>query len=388
MNKQFPGILIRMERFKKNWSQSGLCQGICAVSYLSKIEQGKADPSPEIVHLLLNRLGVIWYDDDSTVTKAGNLIEQLYTAVFSYDGVQFKIKLKELEENWNLYSNGPYMIDCLLIKNFDEGKVNPALKNFESCFDHRQQVLWLILNECYDELIQLSPTAYSFYCYGYYSYKTGNYPLALEQLQRSYNLAAEQGLVYIMLESRMLMGNCYSNTLEHEKMLEHYQVAERLATAIKDETTIETIRYNIASTELEMGRIKESYQYFSQLENHTILSLHKLAVCCEKLKKYDEAINALDKAKELSLVLPPSDINIAICDLVRYRLEHQDYLKDNTYGKMLITTFNRIRKELPSGYVVFHLPWMLEWYIGKRQYKQAYELIAEFSSYQPLKLIK
>lgn len=286
MNKQFPGILIRMERIKKNWSQSGLCQGICAVSYLSKIEQGKADASPEILRLLLNRLGVSWYDDDSTVTKASDLIEQLYTAIFSYDDVRLKSKLQELEENWCLYLYGPYMIDCLLIKNLTEEKVNSDLENFTGCFDHRQQVLWLSLNECYDELIQLSPTAYSYLCYGSYSYKTGNYPTAIEQLQRSYNLAAEQGLVYIMLESRMLMGNCYSNTLKHEKMLEHYQVAERLATAIQDKESIETIRYNIASTELEMGHIQESYRYFSQIEKHTIMSLHKLALCCEKLKKH------------------------------------------------------------------------------------------------------
>lgn len=57
-------------------------------------------------------------------------------------------------------------------------------------------------------------------------------------------------------------------------------------------------------------------------------------------------------------------------------------MKDNTYGEMLITTFNRIRKELPSGYAIFHLPWVLEWYTGTGQYKQAYELISEFSSYQ------
>lgn len=183
--------------------------------------------------------------------------------------------MQELEENWSEYSNGPYMIDCLLIKNLNEETVNPDLEDFISCFDHRQHILWLILNKCYDELIQLSPTAYSYYCYGSYCYATGNYPLAIEHLQRSYNIAAEQGLVYIMLESRLLIGNCYSNTLKHDKMLEHYQVAERLATAIGNSMIVETIKYNIASTELEVGRIQESYHYFSQLEDHTIMSLHK-----------------------------------------------------------------------------------------------------------------
>ena len=41
------GLLIRQARLGRDWSQEGLCRGICAPSYLSKIEQGKAAPSPE-----------------------------------------------------------------------------------------------------------------------------------------------------------------------------------------------------------------------------------------------------------------------------------------------------------------------------------------------------
>ena len=39
------GFVIRRERLARGWSQQGLCKGICAVSYLSKIEQGQAAPS-------------------------------------------------------------------------------------------------------------------------------------------------------------------------------------------------------------------------------------------------------------------------------------------------------------------------------------------------------
>ena len=61
----FVGTLIRRERLRKNLSQEGLCKGICVVSYLSKIEQGKADPSDEVAALLLEvaaLLGVLaWW---------------------------------------------------------------------------------------------------------------------------------------------------------------------------------------------------------------------------------------------------------------------------------------------------------------------------------------
>ena len=54
------GLLLRKGRLEKDWSQEGLCKGICAVSYLSKIEQGKVEPSPEIMKLLFVRLGLAW----------------------------------------------------------------------------------------------------------------------------------------------------------------------------------------------------------------------------------------------------------------------------------------------------------------------------------------
>lgn len=52
------GLLIRRERLARAWSQEGLCRGICGTSYLSKIEQGKAAASEEVLALLFARLGL------------------------------------------------------------------------------------------------------------------------------------------------------------------------------------------------------------------------------------------------------------------------------------------------------------------------------------------
>ena len=54
MNKLI-GTMIRKYRLEKNYSQEGLCKGVCAVSYLSKIEQGSVEASPEILQGLLDR---------------------------------------------------------------------------------------------------------------------------------------------------------------------------------------------------------------------------------------------------------------------------------------------------------------------------------------------
>ena len=55
MHAAISGALLRQARLQRDWSQEGLCRGICAVSYLSKIEQGKVEASGEILRQLFAR---------------------------------------------------------------------------------------------------------------------------------------------------------------------------------------------------------------------------------------------------------------------------------------------------------------------------------------------
>lgn len=72
------GALIRRERLKQNFSQEGLCRGICVVSCLSKIEQGRVEAGEDIIRALLKRLGISYEADPEFLDKAGNLMEELY----------------------------------------------------------------------------------------------------------------------------------------------------------------------------------------------------------------------------------------------------------------------------------------------------------------------
>lgn len=382
---QHIGILIRHERIKKNWSQEGLCKGICGVSYLSKIEHGKAAVSQEILKLLFDRLEVRWYDEASICTKAKELVERIYDAIFSNDRNKLELEEKEMELNWELYSNGPYMLDYILLKAFLTEEKFTVLQDYQIYFDQRQRSLWLLLNKQYDELLLQNPCAYTYFSAGIASYEKGNYPLALERLQRSYYLACESGCIYIMLGSRMFMGNCYSNTMEYECMAAQYLVAERMARAVNDHELLMNIDYNIASTDLELGHVQKSYDYFAALKEPGTMSLHKLAICCEKLGKKEEALAALDRAETAICSYPSRDIADQICRLVRYRLEYPNYLEDSRYAELLLNCFERIRKELPSGYANFHLPWVVEWYKSSRQYKQIYELLLHFPNHKIIK---
>lgn len=382
---QFVGTLIKINRMRKSWSQEGLCKGICAVSYLSKIEQGKVDASKEVIRLLLQRLDAKWYDDETTCSDAAKLVERLYNALLTLDEAALKIAEQEMEERWEVLLNCPYMLDFLLFRLLHSGSDSSNVQMFEQCFNERQQTLWLLTQRQYNTLLLHYPSAYSYFVAGVADYQAGNYPVAIERLQRSYDRAAEQGYVYIMLQSRVFMGNCYSDTMAFDRMKAHYRIAERLAAILDDQKTLLAIRYNIQATNLELGHIAESYAYFSSLEQVNPMALHKLAVCCEKLGKTKEAIAALNQAEVEGGDFPEEDMTRAICALVRYRLVHPHYLKEDAYGKMLITCFDRIQKQMPRGFANFHLPWVLEWYSATRQYKQAYELLMNFPYYKAVR---
>ncbi len=381
MNTALIGFLIRQKRIEKGWSQEGLCRSICAVSYLSKIEQGKADASRELLQLLFCRLGVRWVDDEKTLTEVSAIIDRAYDAIFADENKEIGQIQQQLTEICDRCENGPFQLDARLLQCWLFQQTDAALEEYVPIFSLRQRTLWMILNDKVEELLQINPIAFSYLMAGQTEYYDGRYPSAMEYLQHAYDLAAREGLIGVMLHSRLLLGNCYSNLLDYERMAEHYRVAQRLANATDNKEALQDIAYNFAATGLEVGHTAEAYDYFSRLEEPSALMLHKLAVCCERLGKTEEALAALHKAETAPQEYPKKELVQRLCGLVQYRLEHADYLRHAEYGTELLACFEQMRRELPSGYAGFHLPWVIEWYKASRQYKQAFELLLNFPAY-------
>ena len=378
MNLPLIGLIIRRERLKRNWSQEGLCKGICAVSYLSKIEQGQANPSPEMVQALFDRLRIAWLQDENRLAALSALVERGYEAFFAGDEEESALVHEEMNALYEEALNSPYRPDTLL---FLEKEMDSAYLPLMSL---RQKTLWLINQDLCEEAININPIAACYASAGGAAYSKGEYVQAIPHLQRAYDLAARDGLVYIMMHAAVLLGNCYSDMLSFDEMAAHYQVARRLAKAVNNAALSDTIAYNTAATQLEVGKTRQAYDYFSTLPDPTTGSLHKLAICCEKLGKKEEAFAALKKLKTAPPSYPDRDFWRKLCEPVHYRLTHPDYLKHEAYGTLLLNCFQFIRKNITSGYATFHLPWVLEWYKATRQYKQAYELLLDFPSYSAL----
>ncbi len=392
MEKLQTGLYIRQKRMEHSWSLDGLCKGVCSVSYLSKIEQGKADASPEVLHLLLEKLGVQWHDGEEDRAAAHALAEKMYEAVFSMSPAKVTDSLvHELRTGWDKYSNGPHFVDFELLRDAAEAGYHFSLpEGCELYLNARQRALWHLAREEWIEAVRLSPCPITCYYAGSWYYTHGNYALALEHLQQSCRMAAEEGMACVMMYSHATMGNCYSCTGDVPQMKQHYTVARRLAEALDDQGLVYALDYNLAATALDVGETEESYAYFSAPKEPDVLSLHKLAVCCERLGKRNEAIAALNKADSCAKDDLPCHKKTILWMLavVRFRLEDPDYLQKEAYGKLLLEGFEALQKAEPVGYVLFHLPAVLEWHTAHRQYKQAFELLRDFPAIHSLVNLK
>ena len=386
MDKKVVGFIIRRERMRRDWSQDGLCRGICAASYLSKIEQGRVTASEDILRLLYERLELPWYGGESAMSGLSERLDELYELAYSGEFKALNAAVTALREEKPELLLSPAAADISVLSEIAawRGGTDAGVDaGMEQYLSPRGLALLRLMQDRDAEAAAICPSALCSYWAGVAQYESGrSYTAAVENLQRAYSLAAGEGRARLMMLSRAYIGNCYCNQLDVENMEAHYTVAERLATALHDAGMLASIRYNRAATALETGDYESAYRYFSALEEPTAMALHKLAICCEKLGRRDEAFSALNRAAAVEDTHMPAGLAEEMLSLVRRRLENPDYLRDADYGAALLDCFERCSRELPIGYAGFHLPWLLEWYTANRQYKLAYELMNEF----PIKL--
>lgn len=362
------GFRLRRERMRRDWSQEGLCRGICAVSWLSKLEQGKADASPEVLSMLLERLELPPYDDDPAL---GAAVEAQYERVFSgeRDWEAFTPLLGRLQSS-------PWAADALVLDALRRGDASDLDPAWVDCFDARQRAMYLLLKGKDMAAAELLPNAFFRMQVGIDAYERGAYYDALPALEQAYRSAAEEGRPRLMLQAKLFSGNCYCNMLKFEQMERHYAVARRLAQALDAARDLAAMEYNEASSWVERGDYARAEKFFAALGQPGVMELHKLAICREKLGDPAGALAALDRAAGMQSDYPPTELSERMLALVRLRVEQPDYLRSEAYGRLLLESFARFRKELPSGYVSFHRPWVLEWLLAHRQYKEAYALLA------------
>ena len=116
MDKKMTGFIIRRERMRRDWSQDGLCRGICAASYLSKIEQGRVEASEDILRLLYERLELPWYGGESALPALCERIDELYELAYSGEFEVLREKISALAPQRDALLQSPAAPDIAVLE--------------------------------------------------------------------------------------------------------------------------------------------------------------------------------------------------------------------------------------------------------------------------------
>ncbi len=392
------GFLIRNNRIKKGMSQEQLCKDICAVSYLSKIEKGIAQPNPEIVNQLFERLNMNYEEGEVFVKKYRDLIYKYFDAYFHQEAtIEYEEEIfKARKQLANSELNISYQLFCLYqAGSSDEGVVKKILRDLQAFREYMREeeaFLYEMARGMFskdpwirkDSLIKaehIMPNSLVSEALMYEHYYMGEYQEALNYCHSGYERAMREGFLLVAKQISFLEGVCYANLHNLELMLKAYNRSKELS---RGETAIlASIDYNIGTACVENEKWEEAIPYLQaalnveKAEASLFLICHKLALAYEQGKRKEEGNKYLEQALKLSKSLEPVHQDMIRFVELRYTT---DYLNNEEYAGLL-AELTDMKEEMGEDFVRFHRPYMVEWLKSKRKYKEAYELVAANDRY-------
>lgn len=387
------GFLLKYYRLKKNFSQEGICKGICTISYLSKIENGAAQPSQEIIEQLFAALGIETCWDELTLKDAEKLIRTYFDKVFHIEDVKpvaeqinrllDKLEISPLYLRFQLFKiqeaceHHDHLVMCSLLD---------QMQPFINYMKEKERVLYEVLyGEAYaDENAFLRADAFSSCSFTKYQlamlyYKNGQFQKALQFCSKAYDLAAYEGNDAIMSEVSLIEGGCYCNLHQIDLMIQTY---ERCMNLNRNNQTMQSdIYYNIGAAYLEVGYHQKALEYLKLAEPgrkdplNEFLTYHKLSLTYFNLNQKAESLTYIAKAEALldQGLIHDGNEDIYV-KMIRVIGLMNDDMSDENYLNLLKEVYEECGSRTIFGFQQFHGRMLIEAYKANRHYKEALAL--------------
>ena len=386
------GSLIKYHRERLGITQKELCEGICVVSHLSKIENNKVEPSPEIVQELFKKLGMKYYNDAEFINKNQGKIDRFFHDLNFYR--KTNDIFKEVEEQRDKFLNSPLIIDYLLLKSYsNENKSNvERLSELEIYMNNHQKGWFYLLKAKYNskkheniirewilESYGLLRNTFSLLILMRFELVHGHFDKVIELGPEIINLALIEGNAMAIANANLFMGNAYAAQNLADLMLPYYKRAENILLDLNRDDLIASIEYNIGATYFESNEYEKALYYLEKVEKQNIIDdytkfllYHKLGLLYLGLNNKSIAKNYIKKAKGmLNSIKENYDIYYLMIEVAELQLE-EDYLDDPIYLEKLEELCEILDKEYPKGFYLFHKRMLEQLYCHLRQYKKAY----------------
>ncbi|MBR5225391.1 MAG: helix-turn-helix domain-containing protein [Clostridia bacterium] len=395
----YTGYLIRRERLAKNLSQEGVCKGICAASYLSKIESGSVEPGEEIIDRLFDALGIDFVRDPALESEAQRQLDRflfLMDADEPYDAQRAffeahreRLLRSEFAIKLQLYE----LISSASIHRIEEmrrmlGKIEP----FMACLNTQEQQ-WMLLikaelaQDAWEEGAVLAQAAALrasgtiLYKQAKLAFQQGWYSRCVELGERAYAQSADEGNVITMIWSAYLMGTCACNRYDMALARRYYDRVQALCRGHREDMD-SYLYYNLGSTYLELGRDEEALRYLeesNELENdalHNVLLHQKLTILYAKTEEIEKAREHLDAAKAYyarsgwketwpAAALVGQMLRFAAMTLEEEPANHPEY------ERIVRALYDGVTEHFGFGFKRFYGRYLVELLTRQRRYKEA-----------------
>ncbi len=416
------GQLLKYHRLNLSLTQDYVCKGICTVSHLSKVENGKTGTPSALICDLFKRLDIVYHDDASFIDKYNSLLKNAFQAYI------YKRSLDELNAELSAAENklmfSPLFIDYLLVKHLFEhaswqiienDKKVQLLLQIEGAMNQTQRG-WLYyllavsnipfsqfadklsapvsgIDDCFVWAQALLGSSVVLLSHMVFHYANGNYDTALRLANELTHYALKEGNASSLAQANLMAGNCYAARGMTDEVQPHYQRARQLFYDLKQYNKLAMIDYNLGAAYLENRQYEKARYYFEKGlagikgDEKQVFNLfgfyEKLALLHGDLKQNKLAQKYLDKTKHtLSKMTSLSERLRAVyeqrIELAEMRLvEH--YLDLPKYQVVLEELCQNLRfnPEISWGYFNFYKLYLYDFYCYKRQYKKALSLINE-----------
>ncbi|MDU2673612.1 MAG: helix-turn-helix domain-containing protein [Clostridium sp.] len=397
------GLIIKKNRLEQNMSQESLCHGICAVSYLSKIENGSVKADMEIISKLFLELGITFSEVVSEEEEG-----EIYSAL---DNIFIeKLKFDRAKEILNKYSSMIYSTKVLtyLILEFIV-KANEDFKSvdekrflaYENYADKKQlYYFYMVLGKFYLDFINdkekalfyfekaymINPEGKGLFNIGVSYYIDGDYNRAIEYFNKDFILEIELGNIDDAVIDCIYLANTYSNLNSIPLMEKYYDKALKLSKNI-DDNVKGNIYYNLGATYIKKDS-RKSLKYLKMAEDigygiDCFYLYQKLVIVNLDLGNNEEAIKYLAKSK-YAAHYEYLDNDTYIQHMIRMLeiiCNDNNYLKNVEYGDVLSKLFYVKDGSMHYGFKLFFASYYVEWLKSNRKYKEALEVMEEIFSF-------
>jgi len=403
----YTGYLIRRERLAQNLSQKGLARGICAVSYLSKIEQGLVEPGQEIIDGLFAALHIDFVRDPELEAEARRQFDRflfLAEADEPYDEQRAFFDAhgeRLLRSAFALYVQVFRLIDTASLTSGEATHaILRSIEPFMACLNVPAQ-RWVLLVKAefqkshedewavLEEAARLGESCMVTYKQAVCAHQQGRYGLSAELAERAYSQAAYEGNVATMISSCFLMGTCACNRWDMQQAHRYYDRVFALSRGCRMKMD-NYMAYNLGSSYLEMGDEEQALVYLERAGEeesdklHNLLLHQKLSILYSLKGAREKAQTHLLQAKQwlMAAQWPQEWRRTQLLNLmIRFaELIMTEPLQSGEMERVTRTLYDEGAGQFSFGFKRFYGRYLVEIYKRQRRYKEALAVQEEMAA--------